>query len=184
MTSKIKVNILADGGDNSIITSDGAGSITINNAALKSTPAFAVYLTASQTLANNTNVKIQLDGVDVDTDSAYDNTTNYRFTVPSGGAGKYLFYWKVNSDGTGHVQEDNTGWIFKNGSALDRMQMTLASGLFDRYCLTSQIIDDASVGDYYEVYYNIKSTSGANSALGSTTTQRYTTFGGYRLIGA
>ena len=43
MTSKLKVNILADGGDNTILTSDGSGSLTLNNAALKATPAFMAY---------------------------------------------------------------------------------------------------------------------------------------------
>jgi hypothetical protein len=49
MTSKIKVNILADGGDNSIITSDGAGSFTASSSlassvqsvgGIQNTPAF------------------------------------------------------------------------------------------------------------------------------------------------
>jgi hypothetical protein len=40
MTSKLKVNILADGGDNAIMTSDGSGALTLNNAALKATPSF------------------------------------------------------------------------------------------------------------------------------------------------
>ena len=38
MTSKLKVNIIADGGDNAILTSDGSGALTLNNAALKMTP--------------------------------------------------------------------------------------------------------------------------------------------------
>jgi hypothetical protein len=51
MTSKIKVNILADGADNSIITSDGAGSFTASSSlassvqsvgGIQNTPAFHV----------------------------------------------------------------------------------------------------------------------------------------------
>ena len=33
MTSKLKVNILADSGDNAIMTSNGSGTLTLNNAA-------------------------------------------------------------------------------------------------------------------------------------------------------
>jgi hypothetical protein len=91
MTSKIKVNILADGGDNSIITSDGSGSVTINNAALKNTPAFHVTMSANQTsISSDTNVTVQFDTETYDTNNAYDTST-YTFTVPSGMAGKYFF---------------------------------------------------------------------------------------------
>ena len=32
-----------------------------------------------------------------DTAGAYDNSTNYRFTVPSGQAGKYKFYFDLSA---------------------------------------------------------------------------------------
>jgi hypothetical protein len=40
MASIIKANQLQDFGGNSIITSDGAGNVTVNAAAMKNTPAF------------------------------------------------------------------------------------------------------------------------------------------------
>ena len=95
MTSKLKVNILADGGDNAILTSDGSGSLTINNAGLKMTPAFNARMSASQTLSNETYTKVDFDTERFDTDSAYDHSTNQRFTVPSGKAGKYFFLYKL-----------------------------------------------------------------------------------------
>ena len=88
MTSKIKVNILADGGDNAILTSNGSGTVTINNAALKNTPSFYVYLGSNQTISNATDTKITLDTEGWDTDSAF---ASNKFTVPSGEAGKYFF---------------------------------------------------------------------------------------------
>jgi hypothetical protein len=57
MTSKIKVNILADGGDNSIITSDGAGSFTASSSlassvqsvgGIQNTPAFRAIRLSGQ----------------------------------------------------------------------------------------------------------------------------------------
>ena len=67
MTSKIKVNILADGGDNSIITSDGAGSFTASSGlassvqsvgGIQNTPAFRMFMSANQTLSPNTETDV------------------------------------------------------------------------------------------------------------------------------
>jgi hypothetical protein len=80
MTSKIKVNILADGGDNSIITSDGAGSFTASSSlassvqsvgGIQNTPAFFAYRTASdQSITQDTATKIQFQT------ELYDTKTN------------------------------------------------------------------------------------------------------------
>ena len=61
------------------------------------TPAFSVQLgfNQSQSVSDNTLTKVQLDDEYFDTDSAFDATTNYRFTVPSGKAGKYFFSWGI-----------------------------------------------------------------------------------------
>jgi hypothetical protein len=92
MTSKIKVNILADGGDNAILTSNGSGTVTINNAALKNTPNCLVYLSGSQTISDDTITKITFDTEVYDSDSAF---ASNKFTVPSGAAGKYgIFKFK------------------------------------------------------------------------------------------
>ena len=96
MASIIKANELQDFGGNSIITSDGAGNVTVNAAAMKNTPAFYVTQTSVQSLANNTGVTLTFGTTVYDTDSSMSSTT---FTVPSGGAGTYYFYarYRVNT---------------------------------------------------------------------------------------
>ena len=89
MTSKIKVNILADGGDNSIITSDGAGSFTASSGLASSvqsvggiqmTPAFEAYLNGSdQSLSSGATTTIAFNAEYYDSDSKF-NTSTYRFT--------------------------------------------------------------------------------------------------------
>jgi hypothetical protein len=76
-------------------------------------PAFSAYNNASQALSNNTHTKIQCNIEEFDTASAYDNSTNYRFTPLVAG------YYQVNaasgvtgSTTTGYVQAS----IYKNGS--------------------------------------------------------------------
>jgi hypothetical protein len=88
--STLEVNNIKDTGSNSLISSDGSGTFTINNGVLKNTPAFHVFLNGNQTISNSTLTKINFNTELFDTNSAYDNSTNYRFTVPSGYAGKYL----------------------------------------------------------------------------------------------
>ena len=96
MASIIKANQLQDFGGNSIITSDGAGNVTVNAAAMKNTPAFYVTQTSAQSLANNTATTLTFGTTVYDTDSSMSSTT---FTVPSGGAGTYYFYarYRVNT---------------------------------------------------------------------------------------
>ena len=53
------------------------------------TPAFQAKVSSSQSISDDTFTKIQFNTEDFDTDGVYDNSTNYRFTVPSGQAGKY-----------------------------------------------------------------------------------------------
>ena len=52
MAGILKVDQYQDFNGNNIMTSDGAGNLTINNAALKNTPAFLAYLCANQTVSD------------------------------------------------------------------------------------------------------------------------------------
>ena len=90
MAGILKVDKYQDFNGNDIMTSDGSGNLTLNNSAMKNTPAFSAYLNSDQTLSDNTDTKGNYDTEAYDTDSAYD-TSNKRFTVPSG-EGKYFFY--------------------------------------------------------------------------------------------
>ena len=55
------------------------------------TPAFEATITTEQNPSDNTYTKINFDSEVFDTASAYD-TTNKRFTVPSGQGGKYYIF--------------------------------------------------------------------------------------------
>jgi len=110
MASIIKANQLQDFGGNSIITSDGAGNVTVNAAAMKNTPAFLVRLTGNQSISNNTDTILAFNREALDTDNAYDST-NYRF-VPQV-QGYYKIGVRITSQGIGNGQSLN---ILKNGS--------------------------------------------------------------------
>ena len=71
----------------SCVTFANAGTVT----GIDNTPAFFVALTTNVSISDNTFTKIPFATEVYDTDNAYDASTNYRFTVPSGKAGKYYF---------------------------------------------------------------------------------------------
>ena len=75
------------------------------------TPSFGAYLAANQTYSNDTWTKITMNTEEWDTDSAFDHSTNYRFTVPAGKAGKYSFSVTTTFDDTGGGQAVRHGWL-------------------------------------------------------------------------
>ena len=86
---------LGSSGDTITIPSGAtiANSGTATGFGLDGTPNFLVYRSSSdQSISNNTYTKVQFQSESYDSDNAYDNSSNYRFTVPRGEGGKYAFY--------------------------------------------------------------------------------------------
>jgi len=76
-------------------------------------PAFSAYLSSNQTISTATDTKVQFNTEVFDTNSCYDNTTNYRFTPTVAG------YYEVTvsvRDNTGAATGTIRAQIFKNGS--------------------------------------------------------------------
>ena len=137
-------------------------------------PAFMATQNASQSVANNTQTKLQLQSKSWDTDSAFDNTTNYRFTIPSGKAGKYVFFYAIRFDtlGDGDIFQIQN---YKNGTLENRSRQISTMGIADNGVIRAQFADDGSVGDYYEVY--VQHNYGSNRS----TNLAFSNFVGYRI---
>jgi len=136
---------------------------------------------SSQTLSDNVQAKLQFDTEIIDTDGAYDPTTNYRFTVPSGKCGTYLVYIKAVSDDNGDAVLISYNYgIFKNGTAVKRSYTNFTNNYIDSGEGTIVALLSLSAGDYVEAYGTINTTgAGPNMFSGI-----YTSFGGFRIIGA
>jgi|DEB0MinimDraft_10_1074344.scaffolds.fasta_scaffold177455_1 hypothetical protein len=185
MTSKIKVNILADGGDNSIITSDGAGSFTASSSlassvqsvgALQNTPYFYTSNSSDLTPTNNTNVKVPFNTLILGSASDY-NTSTYRFTPLT--AGKYFIVNQLRFSYSSGYGKLNSAVLFFNGSQ-DVTSVTEMNYNYDSqvYATVSAIYDFNGSSDYVEAYTYIRqSSSGASVITGSR-------FYGFKLIGA
>jgi len=179
MAGIIKVNQYQDFNGNSIMTSDGAGNLTLNNSAMKMTPAFMVNLSSSQDISDATKTVITFDTEILDSDSAY-NTSNGRFTVPSGQAGKYYVYGQC-------MRNNFTGgryivYIGVNGTTKIKAEErnSDSSGTTFDTVGTGGILD-LSAGDYVDVslYQNSGGSQGANGGGESLSF-----FMGYKVIGA
>jgi len=150
------------------------------------TPAFQVYLTGDQTIANDTLTKVAMTGEIVDTDSAYDNSSNYRFTVPAGEGGKYFFFWRIFCHVNGSPVTGANVPLYKNGSAYTGtasnwgMRIDDSNG-FDYLALSGSYIVDLDATDYVELYAKALTVDSSSSVL---LTANALGFGGYKLIGA
>ena len=162
-------------GDNSWVSAGGT-----------MTPVWSVSLSATQNISDSTYTKVNFDSVFVDTDSAYDNTTNYRWTCPSGKGGKYFIYSSI------HLQSgSNSNWIMgwsqirKNGTAISNSIIDPRGSVGRQYNSTKTIIENLSAGDYLECWGYVVSGSGAGQGFGGGNSGEdlfKTTFGGYKII--
>ena len=117
-------------------------------AALGNGPAFSAYINTNQTISAVTWTKVQFNTEEFDTNSNYDNATNYRFTPTVAG------YYQVNLC----VQKtaSNTDMqtvIYKNGSAF-KNGVTPAS---TASAIVSALIQLNGTTDYVEGYVYIGS---------------------------
>ena len=158
-----------------------AGS-TITAAA--NTPRFSVYLDATQAAPQNTWTKIIFNDEDYDSDSAFD-TSNGRFTVPSGKAGVYVFTFAAQAPD----MPDNTSVacrFYINGSPTVTIGGTVryqgwtqgftGVGSTSNNNITGIAQVNLSVGDYVELY--IRQNRGTSADLDIETQN----FAGYKLL--
>ena len=142
---------------------------TVTGAGGVNTPAFHAQSSGNQSISSS-DTKISYNNEIFDTAGAYDNST-YRFTVPSGQAGKYFFYANVKVGSA--TDSNNIEMMFKkNGSVFNK------TNIFNDHFETVQntIIADLSVGDYMEVFCYFGTT------LNTQATQNENNFFGYKII--
>ena len=168
---------VATGSDGQVLTSTGAGSPPVFEDASggTNTPSFGAYMSSSQSASNETFTKIAFDTEDWDIGSGFD-TSNKRFVVPSGEAGKYVFGAKTGVDGIDD-QEGLSIALYKNGSRDDKTYMADFSPYVNRLLYVEIVyVFNLSVGDYIEAFGS--QASGETQNLDS----RYSYFYGYKII--
>ena len=181
MASIIKANQLQDFGGNSIITSDGAGTVTVNSAQMKNTPAFHAYKSSNDnSVTDNTYVKVTLESELLDSDGAWDVSTS-KFTPQV--AGKYLIMAGVYLvAGSASTLRNSYTLIYKNGSEVGYARNSFQANDINLSHVTYQaIVDMNGSTDYVELYAAIDVTSGT-PYFGKGSKSTYMC--GYKIIGA
>ena len=202
MVSQLKVNEIIKQSGSSITIGESGDTISIPSGAtlnsagtntltgISNTPAFAAYLAndSDQSISDSTTTKIQFEAERFDTAGAYD-TSNYRFTCPTGQAGKY--YIVVKAKCSSSQQNDIVGvfvHIYKNGSSYHSVGQTGAGFISGtKYpilgigVLCSSVLELAE-GDYIEGYGYIK-TNGAGTPKFQEGDDAATYMEGFKLIG-
>jgi hypothetical protein len=139
------------------LTLNGTTGITtpagllINNA-----PAFSAYLSSGQSVTTGVATKLAANIEEFDTNSNYDNVTNYRFTPTV--AGYYQINGNLGFGTTGNIT-GALGMIYKNGARFkDGNYTTAASSGTSFYPVVSALIYFNGSTDYVELYGLITGT--------------------------
>jgi hypothetical protein len=110
-------------------------------------PAFSVYANANQSVSGLTNTKVIFQVEDFDTASAFDNTTNYRFTPQVAG------YYQINAN----INFQNIStyvyiMLAKNGTIIKTLAYAASSSSFFTTLAGSCLVQMNGTTDYVEIY--------------------------------
>ena len=186
--SKLETNTIdtVSGTTNLTIGSTNTSTITVPNGKLtgQNFPAWFINLSADQTgVTDNVATKVQLNTVEFDTDSIYDNSTNYRLTIPSGKAGKYQIEANVFVISNSGVSTFNRGvaYIYKNGSPFCSSFLDFRNNPTQKTNIVVSAVIDLAVGDYIEIFGMGDSTDSGDVSFRGDSSARESWFQGYRI---
>ena len=197
MTSILKVDTIQDADGNNIINESGntitigasgdttnvIGTLNKDGIVVANTPAFEAYQSAVQTGVGDASwTKLTMNTEAFDTDSMYDNSSNYRFTPTT--AGKYFVYVNAGmfSETSNKMNVANVA-IYKNGSIYKISNITFNSGsdvANEVNATVCAVVDFNGSSDYVEAYARSNVTSGTSTLDARVNTGA---FGAYKLIG-
>ena len=165
-----------------LLISDAGTLKRIDYSLISNRPAFEAVLSAHQSINDNATDKVEADTEILDTDSCYDNSTNFRFQPNV--AGKYFVYARATFDTSANDLQMCAIFLYKNGSSIG-----VARTNFDNQYgegatpVINTVVDMNGSSDYLEAYAQGDSSSGGQIVLQGNTTIRLTNFGAYKLIG-
>ena len=142
---------------------------TVTGAGGVNTPAFSATITSTQNITNNSETKIAFATEQYDTDSAYDHSTNYRFTVPSGEGGKYFFSAYALAVAEGTLLSNAYIGLKVNGSMKQKpfwFSGTASGNIFNavKYIpLQIHATYNLSASDYVEAFVYLAKSSGSGT---------------------
>ena len=169
--------------DNGTVTLGSSGdTFTLGSGVVQSNlnyPAFRAEKSSTQAIPNGTFTKITFETEIFDTNSAYD-TSNSRFTIPSGMGGKYFVGANILIRNAGDINTVDYA-IYINGTQDDtyRRVHDYISGTSQYQNSTFGFVLELSASDYIEIY-NYQN-SGGNMDTSAYSTNLGTFWFAYRI---
>ena len=180
MTSILKADTIQDTDGNNIInensntitigasgdTTNIVGTLQNNGAAVggTNTPIISAFLSANTNVSDATWTKIVFATESIDTDSAWDNSSTSRFTVPSGEGGKYMVTARLFGRGNNNDINTVAVRIYVNGNANNHARaiqfQAPTTGSAQGTCVSVTQIISLSASDYVEAWGYIDVGSG------------------------
>jgi hypothetical protein len=182
--SKILVDTIDTRSGTSTLTlgSSNAGTIALGSGDVQSNfmyPAFFAYMSGDQNISNNSMTKIQYNTEDFDTNSMYDNSSNYRFTPTI--AGKYFVYACATIKANAYVAYASQLNMRKNGAdfIVDRAT-TQNDALFELTMHVEGVVEFNGSSDYVEIFgFSERHSGSAQQSI--VAANRRSNFGAYRI---
>jgi hypothetical protein len=127
-------------------------------------PAFSAYQSTLQSVNSSTFAKVQLQTEEFDTASAFDSTTNYRFTPLVAG------YYQVSGNiGWGFTSGQSVVSLYKNGSRFKDGNFSTGGSDGAQSVLSALVYLNGST-DYIEMYCYQNTGTAKNTGTGATST--------------
>lgn len=134
--------------DRTLTLPDNTGTIITTASTFAGTgPTFSAYRSTTQSISNASFTKVQCDTEEFDTNSNYDNSTNYRFTPTVAG------YYQVSGSVAGAAAYAQLlASIYKNGSEFKRGTQAGSAGAYLYQASVSALVYLNGSTDYVELY--------------------------------
>ena len=144
------------------------------------TPAFEAKLGSDMNVTDNAQTKVTCGTEVFDTDNAYDNSTNYRFTPQT--AGKYYVYGGVGSITDVSQLKESRAMIWKNGSRYRTSTSDPRNNYGYHYNnYVAAIVDMNGSSDYVELY-GLTNKEGGTDCKITKSHEDSTYFGAFRIL--
>jgi hypothetical protein len=171
---------LGVGANGTVLTADSAEATGLKWATPAAGLTFSgcsLYKSGAQSVSNGTFTALTFDAESYDTDTYHSTSTNTsRVTIPAGKAGKYLLHGTIGYSGSATGLRNAA--IYKNGSAVKYLVVTLGVGSSDNGRLSFAATLDLAVNDYVELYFYQASGGSLDLDVGETRTSFYVTYEG------
>ena len=157
-SGSVTVSVPAVSGSNTVTIPAVTGTVMVSS----NMPAFSAYQSSAQTLSSVTFTKVTCQTKEFDTNSCYDNATNYRFTPTV--AGYYQFNAALQI-----TTSTSTALIcfYKNGSEVKRPSYLSGSSVANSNGGTALIYCNGST-DYIEFYALLGTGQALSTSVFST----------------